>query len=115
MSNKKLSADVLQEELDRLRDASRTRIRRLQLTGALIVFLCLLLFLALSLVAANALWDDLHAPVHVAALIGVLAAAVQQALGLAIYRGRFRRRARYQRLWWAVMLLSGAALLLLAG
>jgi O-antigen/teichoic acid export membrane protein len=116
MSNQKLSADTLQEELNRLRDASRTRAKRVQLTARLMVFLCLLFFLALSLVAAKALWDSLQAPVHIAVLLAVLAACIQQVLGLAMHRGHFRRRQpRRQPLWWALMLLSGTALVLLAG
>jgi fatty acid desaturase len=115
MSNQKLSADALQEELNRLRDASRTRAKRVQLTANLIVFLCLLLFLALSLVAAKALWDGLQAPLPVAVLLAVLATCIQQVLGQAMHRGHFRRQLRYQPLWWAAMLFSGAALVLLAG
>ena len=116
MSNEKSDADALQQKLDRLRSASRTRAKRLQLTGELIVFLCLLLFLALSLFAAKILWDGLQAPVYLAALFAVLAASLQQVLGLAVTRGRFRRRgARAQPLWWTLMLLSSLALALLAG
>lgn len=115
MSNQKMSADTLQEELNRLRDASRTRAKRVQLAARLMVFLCLLLFLALSLVAAKALWDSLQAPVHVAVLLAVLAACIQQVLGLAMHRGHFRRQPRHQPLWWALTLLSGTALVLLAG
>lgn len=115
MSNEKSNADALQQKLDRLRHASRNRAKRLQLTGELIVFLCLLLFLTLSLFAAKMLWDGLQAPLYLAALFAVLAASLQQVLGLAVRHGRFRRRARALPLWWSLALLSGLALILLAG
>jgi len=115
MPNQKLTSDALQQELQRLRDASRSRARRLQLTADLIVFLCLLLFLAMSMFAAKALWDSLHAPVYAALAFAVLAASIQRVLGLSIHRGQFRRPLRYQPLWWTVLLLSGTAMVLLAG
>ena len=114
MSNNKLSPDLVQAELDRLRNVSRTRARRLRSAGSLVVSLCLLLFLTLSMFAAKTLWDGLHAPVLIGVLIGVLAASMQQVMGIAINQGWRRRRARYQLLWWAAMLTSGATLVLLA-
>jgi len=115
MTNKKMSADMLQQELERLRNTSRLRNRRLQHAGALIVSLSLVLFLVLWLYAAKAVWDGLHAPIHVAVIIGMLAAALQRLLGITVHSGRFRGHLRPQPFWGAIVLLCGAALILLAG
>ena len=115
MTNKKLSADMLHQERERLRNASRLRNRRLQHAGALIVSLSLALFLALWLFAAKTMWEALDAPIHVAVIIGTLAAAVQQLLGITMHRGRFRRRVQPRPFWWVIVLLCGAALILQAG
>ena len=115
MSNQKLNTDAFQQELNRLRDASRIRAKRLQLTAGVIVFLCLLLFLAISAFAAKALLESLHAPAYVVLVFGVLAASIQQLLGLSVRGGRFCRPLHCHPLWWTMLLLSGTALVLLAG
>lgn len=111
MHEDKTPADTLERTLSSLRTASRVRARRLALTGHLVSFLCLLLFLAVSLFAARETWISLDAPSYVLVCFAGLATALQQMLGLRVRGGRLRRRRTHQPLWWA---LAGASLICLA-
>ena len=111
MSNNKISSDSLQEQLDRLRDASRRKARRRKSNADRVVFASLIMFLLLSLLAARATWEAAQAPVYVVVLIALLAAALQRLLGLRVRHGKLHSGSGPQAWWWLAALLCGAVVL----
>ncbi len=110
MHDKKTSGETLERTLRDLRAASRVRARRLQQTGRLVAFVCLLLFLAVSLLAASEVWASLAAPLYALPAFAALALALQRILGLRVRGGRLGAgRGPAARWWW----VAGASLLVL--
>ena len=110
MNENKPTPDSVKQAMQEMRERSRDRTRRLKLTADLLVFMSLLAFLGLSLLAARASWEALHLPWWLLIPFAGLAFTLQRLLGLTVRRGRLQRAPRASWRWLGLALLCLASI-----